>query len=108
MGSARQPTSRRRQPRRSVRSTMGSPPSQKRSLSYRRTSHFQRRYASTGFALATPHRIVNMPRISCPDADNEDPQPAVIEERNGDIEFRVVNNDNERESLIILTGLKCI
>lgn len=26
----------------------------------------------------------------------------------GDIEFRVVNNDNERESLIILTGLKCL
>ncbi|KAK1255098.1 hypothetical protein MKX08_009093 [Trichoderma sp. CBMAI-0020] len=35
-------------------------------------------------------------------------QPAVLEERNGEIEFRVVNNDNERESLIILTGLKCI
>ncbi|KAI9682241.1 MAG: histone acetyltransferase [Caeruleum heppii] len=35
-------------------------------------------------------------------------KPAVLEERNGDIEFRVVNNDNSRESLIILTGLKCI
>ena len=35
-------------------------------------------------------------------------QPAVAEERNGEIEFRVVNNDNQRESLIILTGLKCI
>lgn len=35
-------------------------------------------------------------------------QAAVIEERNGEIEFRVVNNDGERESLIILTGLKCI
>ena len=35
-------------------------------------------------------------------------QPAVLEERNGEIEFRVVNNDNERESLIIMTGLKCI
>ncbi|KAK7743347.1 histone acetyltransferase [Diatrype stigma] len=35
-------------------------------------------------------------------------KPAVIEERNGEIEFRVVNNDNRRESLIILTGLKCI
>jgi histone acetyltransferase len=35
-------------------------------------------------------------------------KPAVIEERKGEIEFRVVNNDNERESLIILTGLKCI
>lgn len=32
----------------------------------------------------------------------------MIEERNGEIEFRVVNNDNERESLIVLTGLKCI
>ncbi|CAI6090346.1 unnamed protein product [Clonostachys chloroleuca] len=35
-------------------------------------------------------------------------KPAVIEERNGEIEFRVVNNDGDRESLIILTGLKCI
>ncbi|KAI9817101.1 MAG: histone acetyltransferase [Pycnora praestabilis] len=35
-------------------------------------------------------------------------KPAVIEERTGEIEFRVVNNDNSRESLIILTGLKCI
>ncbi|KAJ9137716.1 Bromodomain-containing protein [Pleurostoma richardsiae] len=35
-------------------------------------------------------------------------KPVVVEELNGDIEFRVVNNDNERESLIILTGLKCI
>ncbi|KAL9116506.1 MAG: hypothetical protein Q9187_006968 [Circinaria calcarea] len=35
-------------------------------------------------------------------------KPAVIEERTGEIEFRVVNNDNTRESLIILTGLKCI
>ncbi|KAJ9129976.1 Bromodomain-containing protein, partial [Pleurostoma richardsiae] len=35
-------------------------------------------------------------------------KPVVVEELNGDIEFRVVNNDNERESLIILTGLKYI
>lgn len=33
---------------------------------------------------------------------------AVAEERKGDIEFRVVNNDNSRESTIILTGLKNI
>lgn len=32
----------------------------------------------------------------------------MIEEREGDIEFRVVNNDNSRDSVIILTGLKCI
>lgn len=36
------------------------------------------------------------------------PKPAVLEERNGEIEFRVVNNDGERESIIILTGLKCL
>jgi len=35
-------------------------------------------------------------------------KPAVLEERCGDIEFRVVNNDGSRESFIILTGLKCI
>lgn len=33
-------------------------------------------------------------------------KPAVIEERNGEIELRVVNNDGTRESTIILTGLK--
>ncbi|KAF2818928.1 histone acetyltransferase GCN5 [Ophiobolus disseminans] len=33
-------------------------------------------------------------------------KPAVVEERNGEIEFRVVNNDGGRESTIILTGLK--
>ncbi|KAJ9205492.1 hypothetical protein DTO164E3_1470 [Paecilomyces variotii] len=35
-------------------------------------------------------------------------KPAVIEERNGEIEFRVVNNDGSQESTIILTGLKCL
>jgi hypothetical protein len=35
-------------------------------------------------------------------------KPAVIEERQREIEFRVVNNDNHRDSTIILTGLKCI
>ena len=40
------------------------------------------------------------------DADND--KPAVVEEHTGEIEFRVVNNDNSRESYIILTGLKCI
>ncbi|KAK4199404.1 putative histone acetyltransferase GCN5 [Triangularia verruculosa] len=35
-------------------------------------------------------------------------KPAVIEERNGEIEFRVVNNDGSREHMIILTGLKCL
>ncbi|EDN05621.1 histone acetyltransferase GCN5 [Histoplasma capsulatum] len=35
-------------------------------------------------------------------------KPAVLEERNGEIQFRVVNNDGSRESTIILTGLKCL
>lgn len=35
-------------------------------------------------------------------------RPAVLEERNGEIEFRVVNNDDSNEHLIILMGLKNI
>jgi len=35
-------------------------------------------------------------------------KPAVLEEREGVIEFRVVNNDNTKENMIILTGLKNI
>ncbi|KAG5438583.1 hypothetical protein PCANB_002688 [Pneumocystis canis] len=35
-------------------------------------------------------------------------KPVVTEEREGLIEFRVVNNDNSRDNLIILTGLKNI
>lgn len=35
-------------------------------------------------------------------------KPAVLEERNGEIEFRVVNNDGARENWIVLTGLKCL
>ncbi|EAW24878.1 histone acetyltransferase (Gcn5), putative [Aspergillus udagawae] len=35
-------------------------------------------------------------------------KPAVLEERRGEIEFRVVNNDGSRDSFVVLTGLKCI
>ncbi|KAF7953939.1 uncharacterized protein EAE97_001337 [Botrytis byssoidea] len=35
-------------------------------------------------------------------------KPAVIEEREGEIDFRVVNNDDTNESTIILSGLKGI
>lgn len=35
-------------------------------------------------------------------------RPSVLEEREGKIEFRVVNNDNSRENMIVLTGLKNI
>lgn len=55
---------------------------------------------------------VRAPRPSRPTAStscvNGGVANAVLEERNGDIEFRVVNNDNSRESTIILTGLKNI
>ena len=37
-----------------------------------------------------------------------DDKPAVAEEKQGLIEFRVVNNDNSRVSTILVTGLKCI
>lgn len=33
------------------------------------------------------------------------PQPAALLERNGDIQFRVVNNDGDRESTVVLAGL---
>ncbi|AGO12636.1 AaceriAER297Cp [[Ashbya] aceris (nom. inval.)] len=35
-------------------------------------------------------------------------RPSVIEEKEGKIEFRVVNNDNTRENMMVLTGLKNI
>lgn len=35
-------------------------------------------------------------------------KPAVLEERKGDIEFQVVNNNGTKEAMLILTGLKCI
>lgn len=35
-------------------------------------------------------------------------RPSVIEEREGKIEFRVVNNDDTRDNMIVLTGLKNI
>ena len=35
-------------------------------------------------------------------------RPSVLEERDGKIEFRVVNNDNSKENLMVLTGLKNI
>ncbi|KAF2091239.1 Bromodomain-containing protein [Saccharata proteae CBS 121410] len=71
--------------------------------------------------LASPVKRIKQSKSPQPDipADPKDPRPvpravpfpekpAVIEERNGEIEFRVVNNDNEKDSTIILTGLKCI
>jgi histone acetyltransferase len=77
-----------------------------------------KRKATTDPPHGSPKRIKQDP--STPSAADDAPappvkrivpfpeKPAVIEERNGEIEFRVVNNDGERESTIILTGLKCI
>ncbi|KAE8834142.1 hypothetical protein HRS9122_08222 [Pyrenophora teres f. teres] len=77
-----------------------------------------KRKATTDPPNASPKRIKQSP--STPTAADEAParpakrivpfpeKPAVIEEREGVIEFRVVNNDGRRESTIILTGLKCI
>jgi histone acetyltransferase len=77
-----------------------------------------KRKATTDPPNGSPKRIKQDP--STPSAADDAPappvkrivpfpeKPAVIEERNGEIEFRVVNNDGERESTIILTGLKCI
>ncbi|EDN10276.1 histone acetyltransferase GCN5 [Histoplasma capsulatum] len=70
-------------------------------------------------AVDPPHPMKKAKTESPSKEDEEDEQqvlklvpypekPAVIEERDGTIEFRVVNNDGERESFIILTGLKCI
>ncbi|KAI0449849.1 histone acetyltransferase GCN5-like protein [Xylaria acuta] len=55
-----------------------------------------------GLAEPDVRRPAIRPRIPFPD------KPAVLEELNGEIEFRVVNNDGGRESMIILTGLKCL
>lgn len=49
-----------------------------------------------------PHDVPTINHAAYPE------RPAVTEERNGDISFRVVNNDGQPSSLIILTGLKCI
>lgn len=58
--------------------------------------------ATNGKAASEEGKPQPLKRIPFPE------KPAAIEERNGDIEFRVVNNDGERESSIVLTGLKCI
>ncbi|KAK4191629.1 histone acetyltransferase GCN5 [Podospora australis] len=70
-------------------------------------------------ASEEPHAASDAKRIKTTHDESTKPQPpvwrvpfpekpAVIEERNGEIQFRVVNNDNARESMIILTGLKCL
>jgi len=53
-----------------------------------------------------PEKVQDMLKHQIMDKHADCFKPAVIEERNGDIEFRVVNNDGARESTIVLTGLK--
>lgn len=89
-----------------------------RRLKANRRSSSVKRKANDPLITGSPKK----PKQESPDtplADDAPPQPvrrivafperaAVVEERNGEIEFRVVNNDGGRESTIILTGLKCI
>lgn len=58
-------------------------------------------------SIPIPERVCRYPHFNIRKPSNF-PKPAVIGERNGEIEFRAVNNDGARESMIILTGLKCI
>lgn len=64
------------------------------------TSPSKRIKASATPDPALPRKLLR--RVPFPE------KPAVLEERGGEIEFRVVNNDGTRESFMILTGLKCI
>ncbi|OGM46905.1 histone acetyltransferase GCN5 [Aspergillus bombycis] len=74
-----------------------SPDSQQQSKKAR-TDSPEREPKSEGGPLGKPPlRIVPFPE-----------KPAVLEERRGEIEFRVVNNDGSRDSFVVLTGLKCI
>jgi histone acetyltransferase len=68
---------------------------------------------------SAPRFISTHPLTACFSQSDRDPpitatpvdfpeKPAVKEEKDGEIEFQVVNNDNSRVSNIILTGLKCI
>lgn len=62
--------------------------------------------AATEEDLESP--VDGAPRGTEPRVATLPEKAAVTEERNGEIEFRVVNNDGLKESTIILTGLKCI
>jgi histone acetyltransferase len=68
-----------------------------------------KRKANDPIDIGSPKRT-KQESPSTPSAVDDAPpeNPAAIEEREGHIEFRVVNNDGRRESTIILTGLKCI
>lgn len=54
------------------------------------------------------HETMALDRLDQDDDVEYADKPAVLEEREGVIEFRVVNNDNSKENMIILTGLKNI
>ncbi|KAI2629801.1 histone acetyltransferase GCN5 [Hypoxylon sp. NC1633] len=67
--------------------------------------------ASDSKRIKTSHDGLTEPVIQPPAITRRIPfpdRPAVLEERNSEIEFRVVNNDGTRESMIVLTGLKCL
>ncbi|KAF7547165.1 hypothetical protein G7Z17_g7913 [Cylindrodendrum hubeiense] len=67
--------------------------------------------ASDAKRVKTSHESTNPDDLESPDTTPRIPfpdKPAVLEERNGEIQFRVVNNDRAPESMIVLTGLKCL
>ncbi|KAL1861916.1 histone acetyltransferase [Paecilomyces lecythidis] len=75
------------------------------------TVHDAKRIKSVHDGPTEPTPDVTVPAITSPTKSWRvafPEKPAVLEERNGEIEFRVVNNDGSRESAIILTGLKCL
>lgn len=88
-------------------------------------SETDNRKASTseGVTVADTSKLVNEPLVKNEVVDEQagitrfdfDGQvysyrdrPSVIEEKEGKIEFRVVNNDNTKENMMVLTGLKNI
>lgn len=72
-------------------------------------AHAQAQASTNNWRVPFPDKVCALDRLlSIVAAAIDTLQPAVLEERNGEIEFRVVNNDGAAESTIILTGLKCL
>ena len=82
-----------------------SPEANGRSLKRRRT---ESQSPQTNGNDILVHDTLEMPGLDPDDEIEYNEKPAVLEERDGVIEFRVVNNDNSKENMIILTGLKNI
>ncbi|GAB1216758.1 histone acetyltransferase [Aspergillus terreus] len=87
------------------------PATSERNLDAKRTTFDEPTTAPDAKRMKSSPEGLTGPHVSAPAARPRVPfpeKPAVVEERNGEIEYRVVNNDASRESTIILTGLKCL